>query len=335
MTAVALCWIMTLLGTVFALLRRVIKLPYQKHVSGLLFSVLAVIVIGAKLFSMAERLPFTTGLYWAVTTATTVGYGDVTPQTPAGRLIAAAVMFTTIPMLAAAFAVVSGAAAAAGVRKVIMHSQFPDGTYRLVIGMSASVPAILDELSLAGVPVVLVADVDPAAVPSGVHVVRGDPTEEATLRRARPEHAEQALITAETDGDVLVTAVLLRKAAPDLLVTALAGSASVREALRDLGVQQTWSAGELVARTLAMSLETPHAGEMIYQLVGNREVLAEIEAGESAVGKPLSAIRSEGAGGAGLVLGLVHSGEFTLGIGEDPVVSAGDRLLIAEPIPGT
>lgn len=311
---------------------RVFSVPHRRHAGALLLSVLAVILVGAGLFSLAEHRPFSTSLYWALTTATTVGYGDLTPQTPAGRLIASLVMLTTIPMLAAAFAVLSGAAAAAGVRRILaMHSPFPERAYRLVIGMSASVPAILEELTEAGVPVVLVADIDPATVRSGIHVVRGDPTEEATLRKARPEGAEQALITAETDGDVLVTAVLLRKVAPDLLVAALATSASVREALRDLGVQQTWSAGELVARTLAMSLETPHAGEMISQLVGNREVLAEIEAGASAVGKPLSAIRSEG---AGLVLGLIHGDDFTLGIGDDPVVSSGDRLLIAEPIPG-
>ena len=30
------------------------------------------------------------------------------------------------------------------------------------------------------------------------------------------------------------------------------------------------------------------------------------------------------------MLGLVHADRFTLGIGEDPVVEAGDRLLIAE-----
>jgi hypothetical protein len=33
---------------------------------------------------------------------------------------------------------------------------------------------------------------------------------------------------------------------------------------------------------------------------------------------------------SGLVLGLVHAGQFTLGIGNDPVIAAGDRLLIAE-----
>lgn len=207
-----------------------------------------------------------------------------------------------------------------------MHSQFPEGTYRLVVGMSPTVPAVLDELAGSGIPVVLVADVEPAAVRAGVHVVRGDPTDEAAISRARPAGAEQALITGDNDGDVLVSAVLLRKQAPSLTVTALVSSPSVREALRDLGVQQTVSGSELLARTLAASLETPHAGEMISQLVGNREALAEIEAGSTAVGKRLSAVRNER---AGLVLGLVRRGEFTLGIGDDPVVSTGDRLLIA------
>lgn len=293
----------------------------------LLGSVAAVVLLGAWLFSLAEGLPYTSGLYWAVTTATTVGYGDVTPHNGAGRLIASLVMLTTIPLLAAAFALVSGAAAAAGVRRILaMHSQFPEGPYRLIIGTSPAVPAILDELAGSGIPVVLVADVDPATVRAGVHVVRGDPTDEAAISRARPAGAEQALITGGNDGDVLVSAVLLRKQAPSLTVTALVSSPTVREALHDLGVRQTVSGSELIARTLAASMETPYAGEMLSQLVGNREVLAEIEAGTTAVGKRLSAVRSER---AGLVLGLVRSGKFTLGIGDDPVVSAGDRLLIA------
>jgi voltage-gated potassium channel len=318
---------------VLTILLRVLNVPHARHVTRLLAAVVGVVLLGAWLFSLAEHYPFTTCLYWAITTATTVGYGDVTPHNPLGRLIASLVMLTAIPMLAAAFALVSGAAAAAGVRRILaMHSQFPEGRYRLVVGMSPTVPSILDELAGAGVPVVLVADVDPQTVRDRVHLVRGDPTDEATISRARPADAEQALITGGSDGDVLVSAVLVRKQAPSLTVTALVTSPSVREALHDLGVQQTVSASELLSRTLAASLETPHAGEMISQLVGKRDALAEIEAGTAAVGKPLSAIRSER---AGLVLGLVRNGQFTLGIGEDPVVAAGDRLLVAEATHGS
>jgi voltage-gated potassium channel len=312
---------------VIAFLLRAFGVPHRRHLLILLGSAVGVVLLGSGLFALAEDLPYATALYWAVTTATTVGYGDITPHNPAGRLIASLVMLTTIPLLAAAFAIVSGAAAAAGIRRVLaMHSQFPEGTYRLIIGMNPIVPALIDELESAGIPVVLVADVDPESV-RGVHVVRGDPTEEATIAKARPAGAEQALITGNSDGDVLVSAVMLRKQAPSLTVTALVSSPSVREALRDLGIQQSVSASELVSRTLAASLETPHAGEMIAALVGSRDVLAEIEAPASAVGTRLSALRSER---DGLVLGLVRSGEFTLGIGDDPVVESGDRLLVAE-----
>jgi voltage-gated potassium channel len=321
-------WIAALLIAVITLLLRAFGAPPRRHVLILLGSVVGVVLLGAGLFALAEDLPYTTGLYWAVTTATTVGYGDITPHNPVGRLIASLFMLTTIPMLAAAFAIASGAAAAAGIRRILaMHSQFPEGTYRLIVGMSPTVPAILDELAGAGIPVVLVADIDPASARSGVHVVRGNPTDEAAIARARPAGAQQALIIGGSDGDVLISAVLLRKQAPDLTITALVDSPSVREALHDLGVQQTVSSSQLLSRTLAAALETPHAGEMMSQLVGNRDAFAEVEAGAAAIGKPLSAVRSER---LGLVLGLVRNGEFSLGLADDPVIMAGDRLLVVE-----
>jgi voltage-gated potassium channel len=313
-----------------ALLARIFGAGHRRHVAVLLSGAIASMLVGAVLFAATQHYPLTTGLYWAITTATTVGYGDVTPHNALGRVVASAVMLTTIPLLASVFALVTGAAAAAGIRRILaMESHFPAGTFRLVVGMDPAVPAILEELSRAGDRVVLVADVDPAGIRPGVHVVRGDPTEFGPIRAARPEAAQQALITGGSDGDVLVSAVLLRKQAPDLPVAALVRSPSVREALRDLGVEQTISAEELIAHTLAKSLEAPHAGEMLAQLVeSNEHDLTEIEAGADAVGRPLSAIRDER---AGLVLGLIQNGKFQLGIGDDPVVGSGDRLLIAQP----
>jgi voltage-gated potassium channel len=314
-----------------ALLTRFLGAGHRRHVLVLLCGAIACTVIGGAVFAATQHEPFTTGLYWAITTATTVGYGDVTPHNASGRVVASLVMLTTIPMLASVFALVTGAAAAAGIRRILaMGSPFPEGAFRLVIGMDPTVPAILDELARVGDPVVLVADVDPANVRPEVHVIRGDPTQQSAIRKARPQGASQALITGTSDGDVLVSAVLLRKEAPDLPAAALVRSASVREALRDLGVQQTISAEGLVAHALAKSLEAPHAGEMLTQLVeSEKHSLTELEADASAVGKPLSAIRDER---ADLVLGLVHDGNFVLGIGEDPVVASGDHLLVAEPV---
>lgn len=216
---------------------------------------------GGGFAAVTPDTPFTTGLYWAVVTAATVGYGDVSPKNPAGRVVAVVVMLTAIPLLAAVFALVTGAAAVAGLRRILeMEHPFPAGSYRLVLGSHPAVPGVLDDLAEAGQDVVLVADVDQAKVPRHVHVVRGDPTRAEVVEAANPEGAQQALITGGTDSDVLVSAVLVRKRAPGLPLTALVNSPSVREALRELGVQQVISADALLAHTLAKSLETPHAG---------------------------------------------------------------------------
>jgi voltage-gated potassium channel len=48
----------------------------------------------------AQHLSAWDGVWWAVTTVTTVGYGDISPQTDAGRIIAIAVMLVGIGFIA-------------------------------------------------------------------------------------------------------------------------------------------------------------------------------------------------------------------------------------------
>ncbi|MEZ5122251.1 MAG: potassium channel family protein [Solirubrobacterales bacterium] len=70
---------------------------------GLLYAglvLLIVVVGGGAVFTAVERsaqhLSFESGVWWAIVTVTTVGYGDIVPHTEAGRAVAVVVMVTGI-----------------------------------------------------------------------------------------------------------------------------------------------------------------------------------------------------------------------------------------------
>ena len=50
---------------------------------------------------------FGDGIWWALVTITTVGYGDITPDTALGRLIAGTLMFVGLGLIATVTAIVS------------------------------------------------------------------------------------------------------------------------------------------------------------------------------------------------------------------------------------
>jgi voltage-gated potassium channel Kch len=64
----------------------------------------ALVVVGAgilmRLIDHEEYGSIWVGMWWAVQTVTTVGYGDVTPKDPNGRIVATFVMFEGIAFLA-------------------------------------------------------------------------------------------------------------------------------------------------------------------------------------------------------------------------------------------
>jgi voltage-gated potassium channel len=312
------------------ILVRLLRARPHRGALWLVGAVAACKLAGGALFAVTQHIPVTRGWYWALETATTVGYGDVTPANASGRVVASVVMLTTIPMLAGAFALLTGSAVASGVRRFMqIAARFPEGSYRLVLGMHPAIPVVLEELEHAGDAVVLVADVEPAAVPAHVHFIRGDPTAEEAIAAGRPEGAVHILVAGEDDGDVMVSAVLAHQEAPDVPITALVGSRRLVHPLRDIGVSQVLSPDDLVGHTVAKGLEAPHAGDVLTYLVrGEDHRLVEHVVADGTGRQRLSDVRQAR---AGLILGVVRRGSVSLGVGEDPEVGPGDVLLVVEP----
>jgi voltage-gated potassium channel len=91
---------------------RVAMLSSVRKITVFLFAVLMIVIIaGALMYQIeGEQNGFTSipvGMYWAVVTVTTVGYGDISPKTLAGRLLASILMILGYGIIAVPTGIVS------------------------------------------------------------------------------------------------------------------------------------------------------------------------------------------------------------------------------------
>jgi voltage-gated potassium channel len=77
--------------------------PSVRTAAGVIVTATAVVVVVGgvlmRVFDHDEYSNVWVGMWWALQTVTTVGYGDVTPKNPSGRIIAAFVMLEGIAFL--------------------------------------------------------------------------------------------------------------------------------------------------------------------------------------------------------------------------------------------
>jgi voltage-gated potassium channel len=95
-------------------------------------TLLVVVIVAATIYTLVESVSFLDGMWWAIVTATTVGYGDISPETVGMRIVAVTVMFTGI--LTAAIVTASVAAQIVSTKlEAANHTQAIDDDFDYVI----------------------------------------------------------------------------------------------------------------------------------------------------------------------------------------------------------
>ena len=85
---------------------RVISKHYHEIVASFLVIAMLVVVASVVMYEIehpAQPDKFNnllSGIYWAVTTVTSTGYGDLVPITPAGRIVGSVIMFLSVALVA-------------------------------------------------------------------------------------------------------------------------------------------------------------------------------------------------------------------------------------------
>jgi voltage-gated potassium channel len=145
------------------------------------------------------------GIWWSLVTVTTVGFGDITPVTPLGRIVGAVMMVGGMFTLAL-FAGIVGSSLVKGMLS-IREEQFRMSDYVnhvVVCGYDASSHMLLEalqlNLDLGETRVVFFDDHErPRDLPPDFLWVEGDPTKESELDKVRLAHASAVIVAGARD----------------------------------------------------------------------------------------------------------------------------------------
>lgn len=278
-----------------------------------------------------NQLSFLDCLYYATVSLSTTGYGDITPFTPAARLVNVLVI---TPLRIAFLIVLIGTT----VETLTAHSRqaFKIQRWRsrvrnhtIVVGYgtkgrTAVAAMVGDEVAPADIVVV---DENAVALDraksAGLVTVRGDATKSEVLQLAGAQHAKSIIVATDDDASAVLVTLTARELAPTAKIIAAAREAENQHLLKQSGADSTVVSSETAGRLLGIATQTPSVVEMMEDLLTPDAgfAIAEREVDPKEVGGSPRHLTD-------IVLGVVRDGHLRR-VDEPDVdaLEASDRLL--------
>ena len=228
-----------------------------------------VAIVGAQVYgtvgAYALRENFTSiqtpvdAFYYTLVTASTVGYGDAAPTSQTARLFGMSVVVVGTASFAIALGTLLGPAIEARFTRALGRMTRTQlellEDHVIVLGAGALTDAILEELEKATPYVLVTADPDWARelTDRGIDVLRGDPADEDTLRRAGLAEARAVIVASDDDATDALAVLTARHLRPEIHLAAAATNLENTEKLRRAGADAVISpavlGGHLAARS--------------------------------------------------------------------------------------
>ncbi len=269
-------------------LRRVVYRLARRRMLLLAVVFLGLWLAGGWLFYEAERpsgLGFWDSLYWALITMATVGYGDIVPTTPAGRLVASLTAVFGIATYSLLISTLADYFLEATVKAAMGMGRL-HGKRIVVVGEGPICEEAIRELEANGLAKETgwLRESQPRGEPPVDYVVGG--LDEESLARAGAREASQIIVCYEDDSKAIHAAALARKINPKARLTVLAKDQATIDILRIMGVDSVVPIAVL-GRLLASSAFEPAVTAFIADATTSQggTDLVELEAPDKTVGE--------------------------------------------------
>ena len=279
-------------------------LPTRARIRIVLLAVLAAIAFGTVVFHLLEGWSILDSLYVTVQTVTTVGFGDITPRTAAGRVFATAFMMIGVGVvlyaLTSTVQSIVHSELFARYRQTRKMSKLRD--HFIICGAGRVGSHLIRSLrAVDGVFIVIESDLSKceALTAMNIPVLLRDATLEETLIEAGVEHARGLASCLPDDADNVYVVLTARDLNPNIHIVARAAEEQAESKLIRAGANRVVAPTIIGGHRMAMALTKPAVGDFLDSVTANHLELGfeqlEVDPVSSLVGRKLSesVIRSE------------------------------------------
>ncbi len=181
-------------------------LKHEKFDRLLLFILLLLVVSSIAVSFLEPSISLINGFWWSIVTLTTVGYGDISPATIGGRVIAVILMLFGIGLLGTLSATIASFLIDLKLKENRGMSSFDFENHIILCEWNQRARTVLQELRadpcVADAPIVLIADIEMKPIDDDdLHFIKGNVSDE-TLERANLTDAKTVVILGDTSLDV-------------------------------------------------------------------------------------------------------------------------------------
>jgi len=268
--------------SVLQVLKRLALQLRQENLHRVVLVLLVLILIASVAFSYFEdKLGFFDALWWSFVTVTTVGYGDISPTTPGGRVVGIILMMLGIGFLG----VLTATIASVFIENKLMENKGMKTAlvkgHLVICGWNFTGPDVVAELradqKCKDVPIVLIAQLNEKPINDpNLQLIRGEVNPES-LERANLKEAQAAILLSDEhldayvrDAKTILNTLTIKSLYPDVYVCVELVESKNVEHCKRAKADEIIVVGELSTNLLVQAALDHGITHMITELVSNR-----------------------------------------------------------------